>query len=235
MTLVERWAAENPRSRALHERVSASLPGGLAHDVRRGWPFPLAVERVQGARKWDADGHELVCFVMGHGSLLFGHGHVPVVDAVREQAAVSLHPGGCHALEAAWAEEVVRLVPSAERVRFTSSGTEATMLALQVARAATGRTRIVKLLGHFHGWHDAAAMGVDPPFDRPASPGIPEGTQESVTVVAADPDTVEQALASGDVAAVVLEPSGAAWGAMPLSPAFLAGLREPRLQEEGLL
>src|SRR3712207_2615364 len=111
-TAVEQWAAENPRSRALHQDARAVLPGGLAHDVRRFEPFPLSVVRGEGSRKWDADGHELVCFVMGHGSLLFGHAHPPVVEAVREQAGRSFHPGACHDLEREWAEQVVALVPS---------------------------------------------------------------------------------------------------------------------------
>lgn len=224
--LVEEWARANPRSRASHERARQALPGGLAHDVRRADPFPLAVVRAEGARKWDADGHELVCYAMGHGSLLFGHGHAPVVEAVRAQAGVFLHPGACHELECEWAEEVIRLVPSAERVRFTSSGTEATLLAVQVARAFTGRPRLVKLAGHFHGWHDYAAFGVNPPFERPATPGIPVSVAEAVTVVPPEPAALERALAPGDVAALILEPSGAAWGAVPLPDGFLAAARE---------
>jgi glutamate-1-semialdehyde 2,1-aminomutase len=222
--IVEEWAAANPRSLEHHVRARRSLPGGLAHDVRRADPFPVAVARAEGPRKWDADGHELICYVMGHGSLLFGHSHPPVVEAVREQLGLALHPGACHELEAAWAEEVVRLVPSAELVRFTSSGTEATLLALQVARAVTGRRRFVKLEGHFHGWHDYAAFGVDPPFERPATPGIPAGVAEMVTVVPAELGAIRAALAAGDTAALVLEPSGAAWGAVPLVDGLLEAL-----------
>jgi glutamate-1-semialdehyde 2,1-aminomutase len=211
------------------------LPGGLAHDIRRADPFPVFVTHVSGSHKRDADGHELVCYVMGHGSLLFGHGHPAVVEAVRAQAAVALHPGACHELEHLWAEEVVRLVPSAERVRFTSSGTEATMLALQVARAWTGRRRLVKLAGHFHGWHDYAAFGVDPPFERPMSPGIPEAVRDLVTVVPAEPEAIERTLAAGDVAALILEPSGAAWGAVPLPDGFLGAVRELTREHGALL
>jgi glutamate-1-semialdehyde 2,1-aminomutase len=225
LRLVEEWAAANPRSRALHEQARRALPGGLAHDVRHADPFPLFVTRARGAHKWDADGHELVCYVMGHGSLLFGHGHPPVVEAVREQAAMGLHLGASHELERAWAAEVIRLVPSAERVRFTSSGTEATLLAVQVARAFTGRARVAKLLGHFHGWHDYVALGVDPPFERPASSGIPPEVAGLVTVVHAEADAVEAALAPTDVAALILEPSGAAWGAIPLPDGLLPRLR----------
>ncbi|MFN2630018.1 MAG: aspartate aminotransferase family protein [Gaiellaceae bacterium] len=225
MKLVEEWARANPRSRELHEQACRALPGGLTHDVRRAEPFPLTVDRAEGAHKWDADGHELVCHVMGHGALFFGHGHEAVVDAVRRQVGLFLHAGAGHELERAWAEQVVRLVPSAERVRFTSSGTEATLLALQVARASTGRPRAVRILGHFHGWHDYAAFGVDPPYDR-RPPGVPEEVLRLVAVVPPDPAAVEHELAAGDVAAVLLEPSGAAWGAVPLPAGFLAAVRQ---------
>ena len=224
--LAERWATENPRSRERDQRARGSLPGGLAHDVRRAYPFPLSVVRAEGARKWDADGHELVDYVMGHGSLLFGHGYEPVVEAIREQAGLALHPGACHELEAAWAEAVVELVPSAELVRFTSSGTEATLLAFQVARAWTRRDRIVKLTGHFHGWHDAASIGIDPPYDAPVPPGVPAAVRQLVTACPPDLDAIERALAAGDVAAVVLEPSGAAWTTVALPEGFLARVRE---------
>jgi glutamate-1-semialdehyde 2,1-aminomutase len=232
--LVERWAAENPRSRALHERARAVLPSGVTHDVRRPDPFPPTVVRAEGGRKWDADGHELVCYVMGHGSLLFGHSHPPVVAAVRRQAGLTLHAGASTELEAEWANAVVELLPAAERVRFTSSGTEATLLALQVARARTGRPRVVKLEGHFHGWHDYAAFGVDPPYDRPSTPSIPRGVAAAVSVVPPELEAVEGQLAAGDVAAVILEPAGAAWGTLPMPDDFVPAVRD-RTREVGTL
>jgi glutamate-1-semialdehyde 2,1-aminomutase len=188
-------------------------------------PFPLAVSHAEGSRKWDLDGHELICYVMGHGALLLGHSHPAVVAAVREQAARSFHPGACHELESDWAERVIGLVPSAERVRFTSSGTEASLLALRLARAATGRERIIKLAGHFHGWHDQAAVGADEPFDQPDTAGLPAGIGSSVTVRPANADSLAEALTTRDVAAVILEPSGAAWGTAPLPGGFLADVR----------
>jgi glutamate-1-semialdehyde 2,1-aminomutase len=224
-TVAEAWARENPRSAALSARARGLLPGGVTHDVRLAEPFPLAVARAAGSRKWDLDGHELVCYVMGHGSLLAGHSHPEVVAAVREQAARSFHPGACHELESDWAQAVIRLVPSAERVRFTSSGTEASLLALRLARAVTGRGRIVKLGGHFHGWHDQAALGADPPFDTPDTAGLPPDVSGSVTVIPADAGVLARALRAGDVAAFILEPSGAAWATVPLPEGFLASAR----------
>ncbi len=193
--------------------------------MRLAEPFPLAVARASGSRKWDLDGHELTCYVMGHGSLLLGHSHPEVVAAVRDQAARSFHPGACHELESDWAEAVIRLVPSAERVRFTSSGTEASLLALRLARAVTGRGKIVKLAGHFHGWHDQAALGSDPPFDEPDTSGLPDQISRSVSVIAADAEVMAEALGAGDVAALILEPSGAAWGTVPLPGGFLPAAR----------
>jgi glutamate-1-semialdehyde 2,1-aminomutase len=228
--LAAAWASENPRSRELSVRARRLLPGGVAHDVRLAEPFPLAVARAAGSRKWDLDGHELVCYVMGHGSLLAGHCHPEVVAAVRDQAGRSFHPGACHELESDWAEAVIRLVPSAERVRFTSSGTEASLLALRLARAVTGRSKIVKLAGHFHGWHDQAALGADPPFDTPDTAGLPEQISGSVAVIPADEGALAEVLRAGDVAAFILEPSGAAWGTVPLPGGFLAGAR--RLADE---
>ena len=136
---------------------------------------------------------------MGHGALLLGHSRPEVVSAVRDQAGRFFHPGANHELESDWAELVIRLVPSAERVRFTSSGTEASLLALRVARAATGRDKIVKLSGHFHGWHDQVAVGSDPPFDRPDTAGLPRATADTVTVIPADTGALAGALQAGDV------------------------------------
>ncbi|MGH9294754.1 MAG: aminotransferase class III-fold pyridoxal phosphate-dependent enzyme, partial [Acidimicrobiales bacterium] len=109
-------------------------------------------------------------------------------------------------------------------VRFTSSGTEACLLALHLARAATGREKIVKLGGHFHGWHDELAVGADPPFDRPGSAGLVAATKASV-VDPADEQALAGALAGGDVAAVILEPSGAAWGTVPIDEVLLGAAR----------
>lgn len=228
--VLARWARENPRSAALHERARNLLPGGVTHDVRLAEPFPVGVSMASGARKRDLDGHELICYVMGHGSLLLGHGNPEVVAAVRDQAGLAFHPGASHELESRWAELVIQLVPSAERVRFTSSGTEASLLALRVARAATGRDKIVKFAGHFHGWHDQVAAGTDPPFGRPDTAGLPGGAPATLSVLPADERALARCLGRRDVAAVIMEPSGAAWATVPLPAGFLAAAR--RLADE---
>jgi len=226
MKIHEEYRAKHPKSAALWERARAAIPGGITHDIRHLAPFPVYVERAQGTRKWDADGHEYVDYWMGHGALFLGHCHPAVVKAVQEQMARGTHVGACHALEVRWAELVNKLVPCSEQVRFTMSGTEATHLAMRVARAYTGRTKIVKFAGHFHGWHDGAVAGVNPPYEVPMSAGVPGATLDQVPICPPnDIKAVEVALERGDVAAVILEPAGGQAGTTPTIPGYLQELR----------
>ncbi len=221
LSTIAEYARANPRSQAAHERALMLFPSGLTHDTRRQHPFPPCVTRADGAYKWDLDGHRLLDFVMGHGALVAGHSHPAVVEAVRRQAGRGMHLGASSELEAEWAARIVALVPSAERVRFTSSGTEATLLAVRVARGHTGRDRVLKLAGHFHGWHDDASPGVSLPVD----PTAPVGSPPNPDLTVVDPlaaGALEAELAQGDVACVILEPTGAAWGAVPLGPPRVA-------------
>ncbi len=224
--VVATYSALHPKSFGLHVRASRSIPGGLTHDARRLTPFPIYLESAQGSHKRDVDGHEYIDYWMGHGALILGHGHPSVVDAVHRQLTRGTHFGGCHDLEVQWAELITALVPSAELVRFTMSGTEATHLALRIARAHTQRTHVVKFEGHFHGWHDGVAKAVEPPFEMPASAGVPRSVLEPLLICPPnDPDAVETLLGRGDVAAVILEPAGGLSGLNPTRPGYLQQLR----------
>jgi glutamate-1-semialdehyde 2,1-aminomutase len=218
----------NPRSEALTREAGGVIAAGITHDIRHLKPFPVYVERAQGTRKWTVDGQELIDYWMGHGALFLGHGHPTILAAVRDQMDRGTHYGACHALEVQWAGLVQRLIPSAERVRFTSSGTEATQLALRLSRAHTGKPNVVKFEGHFHGWHDYAASGVKPPYHVPMSAGIPEESLAHVLLCPPnDLAAVEKILTErSDVAAVILEPGGGSSGTIPTDAAYLAGLRE---------
>jgi glutamate-1-semialdehyde 2,1-aminomutase len=199
-------------------------------------PFPVFVDRAAGARKWDVDGHELICYHMGHGALLLGHSHPAIVRAVAEQAGRGMHFGAEHPLEIDWAAQVISMVPSAERVRFTSSGTEASMLALQLARAATQREKVLKFAYHFHGWHDAVYVGVDEPSAHPSTGGSQHTSEGVVLAPVNDVAFAEQALATDpDIAAVILEPSGASWGTIPLPQGMLERLRAATSRHGALL
>ena len=209
----------------LAERARRVLPGGATHASRTYDPR-IYVARSSGSRKWLIDGTELIDYTMGHGALLLGHAHPAVVEAVREQVSRGTHYGAAHPLEVEWAELIASLVPSAEKVRFTASGTEAVMLALRVARAATGRDRIVKLQEHFHGWSDAVSPYLDADGRTRTPVGVPEALGVLTTVVRTDdPADLEALLARGDIAAVIMEPSGAHYGQLPLEPSFISAAR----------
>jgi glutamate-1-semialdehyde 2,1-aminomutase len=186
------------------------------------------VDRQKGSRKWDVDGHEFVDYWSGHGAMLLGHSHPAIVLAVQHQVEKGTHAGGCHDLEVEWGQWVKRLVPSAERVRFTGSGTEATLMALRLARIFTGRPKFLKFAGHFHGWHDAVSVGSDPPYDTLAVPGVPEAVAANTVVVPPnDLDRLERTLkANPQIGAVILEPTGGHWGAVPIRGPFLKAIRE---------
>src|SRR5579883_3642609 len=143
--IVTDYKARTQGSGALFERARKVLPSGITHDARYLDPYSIHVARAKGPRKWDVDGNEYVDYFGGHGAMLLGHSHPAVVEAVKKQMELGTHYGSSHETEIAWAEWVMRLVPSAERVRFTSSGTEATLMALRLARAFTGKAKIIRL------------------------------------------------------------------------------------------
>ncbi len=235
-SLTERYAAAFPRSRKLHEQARNIFPNGVTHDARHLEPFPVYIDRALGGHKWTVEGRELIDWWAGHGALLMGHGHPPVVEAVQRQMEKATHPGACHESEIEWGRWVQKLVPSAERIRFVSSGTEATMMALRLARIFTGRPRVLKFAGHFHGWNDFLFPGADAPH-KAAVPGIPaEVAQFTVIIPPNDLDAVERTL-RGDpqIGCVILEPTGGHWGQVPVRGPFLRGLREITARHDRLL
>jgi glutamate-1-semialdehyde 2,1-aminomutase len=218
----ERFAA----SRAMFDRSRQVIPSGITHDGRYLKPFPVYVQRAEGSHKWTVDGHELIDYSMGHGSLILGHNDPEIIKAVQKALPNGTHFGAGHEGEVAWAEQIVRMLPSADKVKFTLSGTEATLLAIRVARAYTGRTTILKFEGHFHGWNDYLLKGERPPFEGAPMPGIPREVLDTVSVVPADLTYVEERLSQGDIAGVIVEPSGGSWASIPLADGFLKGLRD---------
>lgn len=204
-------------------RAAMVLAGGSTHVARSYFP-PIQVVRAQGARKWLVDGRELVDYTMGHGALILGHAHPAVVSAVRHQVERGTHYGAANPQEVEWAELIRHLVPSAERLRFTSSGTEAVMLAIRVARAATGRDHIVKLDDHFHGWSDAVCVNLDGAEGRVRGGGVPAAATQGTRVVrAGDLEALRTALRGA--AALIMEGSGAHYGHSPLDPGYVRAAR----------
>jgi len=211
---------------ALFQRASKAMPGGVSHEFRYFSPYPIYVTHAEGAYKWDANGRRFIDYKMGSGSQLLGHCHPDVVEAITDQAKQTPFTSDCHELEIQWAESVNALFPSADLTRFTASGTEATMLALRLGRAFSGRPRILRIDGHYHGWHDHVLKGISPGHDAPLSLGVPEEVSRLVTVVPADLTAVQVALEDEQVGTVIVEASGASYGSIPLPEGFLAGLRK---------
>ncbi len=225
--IIAAYAERTRKSAGLFRNAQDKFPGGLVHDSRRMSPHPIYVDRAEGSRKWDVDGNEYIDFYGGHGSLLLGHAHPSLVAAVNHQIARGTHPAACHELELDWAELVQTLIHSAERVRFTSSGTEANLLAIRLARAFTGKTKLVRFQEHFHGWQDHVAFGSKYTPGTDDVPGVLRGIIENVIV--ADPSdaggTREMLESRDDIAAVILEPTGASSGQVPMRREFVKMVR----------
>lgn len=219
--ILEDYKTQFAISNDLSRRAQGVLAGGVTHDGWRFDPFPISIQNAQGAKKLTAEGKQLIDYWMGHGSLLFGHEFPPVVEAVSQQIFRGFHYGAPHSLQIQWAELICQLVPSAQRVRFTASGTEATLLAMRVARAMTGRPVILKFDGHFHGWHDDALSH----FVDTKVAGL--NPQSSDCTVIAMPNCLEsvQALLDDEIAGVILEPGGGSSGTLAWDGEFLRKLR----------
>lgn len=221
---IEAYRRATPGSAALHARAAARLPGGVTSTVKYFPPHPVYAAAAEGSRLRDVDGREYVDYCLAFGPLVTGHGHPRVIDAVRAEVARmgTLLPGAPTELEVRLAERLARHLPSAEMVRFTSSGTEATMHALRLARGATGRTRVIKFEGHYHGVHDSVLWNLDRPLPpHPAGDGITAAG--TIVVPWNDPDALAPALDEPDIAAVVVEP--VARGVLRPDAGFLQQLR----------
>ncbi|MHC4076951.1 MAG: glutamate-1-semialdehyde 2,1-aminomutase [Planctomycetota bacterium] len=228
----------------LFERALKALPGGVSSPVRAFGAVggtPRFIAAAKGAHFEDADGSRYLDFVLSWGPLILGHAHDEVVAAVRETAARGLSYGAPHEEEIALAELVVKSYPGVEQVRFTSSGTEAVMSALRVARGVTGRSRVVKFSGCYHGHSDgllvAAGSGAVT-FGEPSSAGVPEEIAALTTVLPlddADRFTEFMATEGDQVAVVVIEPMPANNGLLLQQRAFLDTLRQVTRQHGALL
>ncbi len=226
--IVQAYLTKTPGSATLAAEARDILPSGIVHDARHMQPYGIYVTRAEGSRKWDRDGNEYVDYAGGHGALLLGHGRPEVLAAIQEALPDGTHPGANHEREVRWAQIVRELVPCAERVRFTSSGTEATHMALRLARAHTGKSKIVRFKGHFHGWHDHMTSGYMSHFDGAPTAGVlPDLASQVILLPPGDEEAARAAFeADDDIAAAILEPTGGSFGLVPHSSDFLDFLRE---------
>ncbi len=230
------YRRRTPSSAQLAAEARELLPSGIAHDSRHLKPYTVYIDRARGSRKWDVDGNEYIDYFGGHGSLLLGHCHPAVLAATHAALEGSTQFGANHPREIRWAEWVRRLIPSAERVRFTASGTEATMMAVRLARAFTGKPKLARFMTHYSGWYDSMTPGYANHFDGTPTTGVIAGIAENVILLPpGDVAAMREAFgAHDDIAAVILEPTGSAFGTAPLAPSFLTALRE-ETEKHGIL
>ena len=221
------------RSQELYERACQYMPGGVNSPVRAMRAIgrdPLFIERGEGAEITDVDGNTYIDYVCSWGPLILGHTNPQVVEAIATVAADGTTFGAPTPLEVELAEEVTRRVPGMEMLRMTSSGTEAAMSAIRLARAATGRTALVKFAGAYHGHVDGLLAQAGSGLATqaiPTSPGVPEAaTAATVIVPWNDPDAVREAVAASEPAAILVEPYPANMGLVPPLEGFLELLRE---------
>jgi glutamate-1-semialdehyde 2,1-aminomutase len=216
----ETYRARTPRSAALFERATRVLPGGSTRTTIFAPPYPPYLADGSGIHVRDIDGNDYRDFLGNYTSLILGHAHPAVVAAVDEQVRRGSAFGAPTETEVALAEELVRRIVSIERVRFTNSGTEATMFAIRAARAATGRPLVAIFERAYHGTHDLVVAG---------SPGVPAAIGELVlTLPWGDLEGVHRAVAGreSELAAIVIEPIQGAGGVRAAKPAVLAALRD---------
>jgi len=226
---------ERPKSAEIFERGKKILPGGVDSPVRAFRAVggtPLVIDRAEGARLYDVDGREYIDYVCSWGALILGHAHPDVVRAVAEQAKRGTSYGMTSPLEIELAEQIARALPSIERMRFVSSGTEATMSAIRLARGFTKRDLILKFEGGYHGHSDSflveagsglATLGIS------SSPGVPDALAKlTLNAPYNDADAVEKIFRqhAGKIAAVIVEPVAANMGVVAPARGFLERLRE---------
>lgn len=222
-------------SEKLYERACNLMPGGVNSPVRAFRAVggtPLYFARAEGARVWDADGNEYIDYVNSWGANILGHANPKIVSAITDASSRGTSYGAPHLGEILLAEAVLDRVPGMERVRFVNSGTEASLAVLRLVRAATGRTKILKFAGNYHGAVDSllakAGSGLAT-FSLPDSAGVsPETTAQTLVARFNDLAEVERNLQEnrGEVAAILVEPVAGNMGCIPPSPGFLTGLRQ---------
>jgi glutamate-1-semialdehyde 2,1-aminomutase len=221
------YTKRTPLSRAMFDRAQKFQPAGVSYSYRYIQPYPFFVKEAHGAKLTDLDGNEYTDYWCTHFAMILGHAHPIVLEAIKTQAENGWHFGLEHELEVTLSETIGKHVPSAEMVRYTSSGSEANLFAMRLARTCTGRDRIAKFEGCWHGAYDPLHIGVRPPFDKPPSGGITRGSQtDTVLVPYNDLEGFLERVKHERLACVIVEPVLGAGGMIPADRDFLMGVRE---------
>jgi glutamate-1-semialdehyde 2,1-aminomutase len=232
--------AKSPKSLAIWKKNRKAMPAGVGSLFRLADPFPMVVKRAQGARLWDADDNEYLDYMLGFSVMILGNAPQEVEEAIREALPRGTHYGQCHEHEYAFAKLFCDMIPGVDKVTFCNSGTEATMYALRLARATTGRPLVAKFEGGYHGTHDLLAVSFgrrkptpdlfgpdEDPVAAPESPGLAEGAwKDTIVLPYNQPAAFDKIRRHADrLAAVIVEPVLGAGGTIPADRQFLADLR----------
>jgi glutamate-1-semialdehyde 2,1-aminomutase len=203
------YRKKTPLSENLFKRAKELMPGGISHNIHYFPPYPFFIKKAKGSKIWDVDGNEYVDLWMGHYTHILGHQSEIVVDAIERQLKHGIHWGIVFEKQIEWAELIRELIPCAEMVRFCCSGTEATMYAVRLARAFTGRNIILKIAGGWHGANSDLSLGIKIPYEKKESLGLlPELQQYTKTIpfndVIGSVEIIHQN--KKDLAGIILEP-----------------------------
>lgn len=235
-SLSGKYLSNTRKSKQLYERAKQVLPAGVSYFIRYLEPYPFYTVKAKGSKLYDVDGNTYIDFWNGHYSLILGHAHPRVMRQVKRQLDLGSHYGTAHELEIALAEQVKSMVPGAEMIRFSSSGTEAMMYAARLARTLTRRNQIGKFEGGWHGGYDALHVAVKQPFDLPESNGLAPGSvQDTVILPYNNAEKAREILKHNKLAAVFVEPALGSGGCIPAQLDFLKELRETCTEKQTLL
>jgi glutamate-1-semialdehyde 2,1-aminomutase len=227
MVAENQYVRRTTKSREMFERAKKVEPAGVSYRNRLYEPYPFFVKEANGTTLVDLDGNKYTDYWCTHFAMILGHMYPSVLQAIKAQAEKGWHFGVSHELEVMLSEKIVRDVPSAQLVRFSSSGSEANLFAVRLARTFTKRNKIAKFEGCWHGAYDALHIAVKPPFDKPSSGGITEGSQKDTIVVPYNDITgFVNRTRKEDLACVILEPVLGAGGMIPAEKEFLQEVRE---------
>ena len=218
------------KSEKLYEEAVNYLPGGVNSPVRAFKPYPFFVEKAKGSKLYDVDGNEYIDYCLGYGPVIMGHANDKIVQEATKQLQLGTDYGVPSQQEIELAKEVVKRVPCAEMVRFANSGTEATMSAIRLARAITGKNKIIKFEGAYHGAHDAVLVkSGSGAVGQPDSPGVPlDATKNTILVPFNDEEAVKKTIEDNkdEIACIITEPVMGNIGCVPPKEGFLEFLRE---------
>jgi glutamate-1-semialdehyde 2,1-aminomutase len=222
------YRQRTPKSETLFMRAREVMPGGVSHSIHYFPPYPFFVKYAKGPKVWDVDGNEIVDLWMGHYTHILGHHADVIVEAIERQVKEGIHWGIVFEKQIEWAELIRELIPCAEMVRFCCSGTEATMYAVRLARAYTGKNTILKIAGGWHGANADLALAIKAPYEKRESLGLlPELEQYTKAIRFNDISGTQEIIreSKGDLAGIILEPVIGEGGFIPATLEYLKMLR----------